>query len=568
MGGRGALGWDIYHMPAEKKFSYQEHHHEDGGHIVRPSLDVSSFDRHAVDDVAITSLGFNLDDYAGLGFAFRGKVIADLDQVVEQIDSGRSQDTSDGVITYAFMDYNTTVGIINNPSFGQGKGYSPFSEAQRAEARESVELWDDLVAVEFVEVEPGPGKSSFGKNDADIWLANTVTGPAQAAAYYPGYGNQYERIAGDIWVASPELNWTNAWLDFNGYGATTLIHELGHSIGLSHPGAYNYDPDLDLTYDNYAEYAQDSEQYTIMSYWGAGETGAVVWNWDIRTSGNAQTPMLHDIVTIQEKYGADLTTRVGDTVYGFNSTAGNEVFDFSLNSFPNVSIYDAGGIDTIDLSGFEAGVQIDLHDGSFSSGAQAIPDLETINANRDALSEQVGISIVHTTQASLDRDKASLLPYIQDGIEGDTGVAGVEATAYMNLSIAYGTVIENAIGTDMRDVLWGNEVANVLQGNGGDDVLNGFEGADTLIGGDGADMFQFWDMDGVDTIADFESGVDMIDVSELGFTSFSDTGVFSNTAGELIYADGMIQGDLDGDGEADFQIDVQGDPVTMDDLLL
>ena len=41
--------------------------------------------------------------------------------------------------------------------------------------------------------------------------------------------------------------------------------------------------------------------------------------------------MLHDVMTIQAKYGADYTTRAGDTVYGFNSTADKAVFDFSQN---------------------------------------------------------------------------------------------------------------------------------------------------------------------------------------------------------------------------------------------
>ena len=66
----------------------------------------------------------------------------------------------------------------------------------------------------------------------------------------------------------------------------------------------------------------------------------------------ASTPLLYDIYVIQWKYGANMTTRMGDTVYGFNSTAGHDVFDFNINVDPVIAIWDAGGTDTLDFSGF------------------------------------------------------------------------------------------------------------------------------------------------------------------------------------------------------------------------
>jgi Peptidase M10 serralysin C terminal len=44
---------------------------------------------------------------------------------------------------------------------------------------------------------------------------------------------------------------------------------------------------------------------------------------------SAATPLLHDIAAIQAMYGADMTTRTGDTVYGFHSNAGRGAFDFT-----------------------------------------------------------------------------------------------------------------------------------------------------------------------------------------------------------------------------------------------
>ena len=143
------------------------------------------------------------------------------------------------------------------------------SAAEKAVAREAMILWDDLIPQTIVE------KNGKG---ADIIFANTTTGPAQAHAYFPGNG---PKIQGDVWTADPSVNWTNAWLQYDGYGRTTLIHEIGHSLGLSHPGDYNFgddgpDPDTDpdpITYLGDAFYAQDSQQYTIMSYFSPQQTG-------------------------------------------------------------------------------------------------------------------------------------------------------------------------------------------------------------------------------------------------------------------------------------------------------
>ena len=510
---------------------------------------------------------FSLDPYAG--GVFRNLPILELDGVIDQIATGRSISAPSGTITFSFADTPQLTGLYNNPNYGftAGDGYSPFTEAQRAEARDSIELWDDLIPQEFRETN-GRG--------ADIQFANSAD-PAQAYAYYPvnGRGYQYQS---DVFVADPELNWTNAWLGFGGYGATTLVHELGHSLGLSHPGNYNYDPNLPLTYTNYAEYAQDSEQYTIMSYWGMQETsnqpfagGAV--DWGTLFYNNPQTPLVHDILAIQSVYGADPTTRAGDTVYGYNSTAGNEVYDFTVNEYPYLSIYDAGGIDTIDMSGANASVYINLNEGAFSSGAEAVPDAVEVNANRAEIAAIGGGPLGQVSQATMEYYQDLVPQLYADIIEFETGVSGIGTTSHDNLSIAYGTIIENAIGSTERDLLVGNDVDNVLTGLGGDDVLIGGLGNDTLIGGEGADELSggagadLFVIEGNDIITDFTSGEDSIDLSGYDFTYVAE-GAFSGTAGELRYEDGMLMGDIDGDGMADLLIDVQGDPIVMNDLVL
>ena len=504
-----------------------------------------------------TPTEFNLDDY--VGYTFRGKPVIDQAGVINQIDSGTAIQINNGVITYTFLDKNHLVGLFNNPTIGFTADYniSPFSAAQRSEARQSVQFWDDLIPQTFVE------KNGTG---ADIVFANSWD-PAQAYAYYPT--QQGWKFQSDVFIADPAVNSTNNWLSFGGYGATTLIHELGHTLGLSHPGNYNYDPNLPLTYVNYAEYAQDSVQYSIMSYWDESETGGFTRNWSTLQFNNPQTPMLHDILTVQAKYGADLTTRATDTIYGFGSTAARDVFDFSQNKWPFLTVYDAGGNDTINLSGFTASQFLDLHDGSFSSIGAAVPTLAEITAGRIALGQELGVNLAPRSQAFVNNIANQMYNYTQASIAADTGVAGIVTTQYNNFSIAYGTIIENAVGGSGRDLIWGNAVANNINGMGGNDVIDGYEGADTLTGGAGADIFAFHVIEKGDIITDFVSGSDKIDLTgtAVDFTWIG-SAAFSNTAGELRFAGGHLLGDVNGDGIADLDITVIGALLPADLLII
>ncbi len=511
----------------------------------------------------VTPESMSIDKYAG--YTLNDKIIADLPQVISQIWTGNLNAANGGKITYNFPIGSGLTGLYNNPKYGftSGDGLSAFSEIQKESARASIQLWDDLIVPNFVE---GSAKG------ADIQLSNSHD-PGQAYAFYPEYGFTKAKgwkFFGDIFVATPDVNWTNNWLGYGGYGATTIIHEVGHTLGLSHPGAYNGSGAT--TYASQAEYAQDSTQYAIMSYWNEGETsnqpfGSIV-DWSTGFYNNPQTPLVHDILAAHKAYGADPTTRSDDTTYGWNSTAGNEVFDFSKNFFPWISIYDAGGNDTIDMSGANVSVFIDLEPGSFSSGAGSVPSDDDINARRQGITD-AGYPVGPAAPGTSARWQALSTGAHEDFLAYETGVSGLGVTSHDNISIAYGTIIENAIGSSQRDYLKGNKANNVLTGNGGDDVINGYAGADTYNGGEGYDTFVFSTIEFGDTVTDFISGEDMIDLSQSGVVfNFVNDAAFSNTAGELRYANGVLTGDVDGDGSADLSINLNGAALSASDLVL
>ncbi|EPE4180895.1 M10 family metallopeptidase C-terminal domain-containing protein [Yersinia enterocolitica] len=191
----------------------------------------------------------------------------------------------------------------------------------------------------------------------------------------------------------------------------------------------------------------------------------------------ASTPQLYDIAALQYLYGANMRTRTGNTTYGFNSNSGRKHFSAYNSSVPLIfCVWDAGGIDTFDFSEYTQNQMINLNQGSFSN------------------------------------------------VGGLTG----------NISIAFNVTIENTIGGKGNDILIGNQENNTLKGGSGDDQLDGGPGADHLWGGEGRDIFRYSDINDstlntADTIYDFESGQDEIDLSSLANGNIILTDEFRST---------------------------------------
>src|SRR5262249_16655570 len=146
---------------------------------------------------------------------------------------------------------------------------------------------------------------------------------------------------GDFWFNKKVTLTDFAYGDYN---YMTVIHELGHSLGLEHPGNYNAgDEKTEITYEANAAYREDSRQYALMSYFEADNTGARHNIEGSSTVFYASTPLLHDIAAIQRLYGANMTTRTGDTTYGFKSTEKDTPFDITGPDKQRVfTIWDAG----------------------------------------------------------------------------------------------------------------------------------------------------------------------------------------------------------------------------------
>jgi hypothetical protein len=332
--------------------------------------------------------------------------------------------------------------------------YSTLSVAEQTLAIAALNEWSDIIGVTFRPVVSG----------GQIVFDHSEDSSGQPTAATDGTWSNGIISSEHVQISSSWVN--NYGTGLNSYSFQTYLHEIGHALGLGHAGNYNMTAD----YAADALFANDSWGTSIMSYFSESDNS--YFSQQGFTEQFSLTPMVGDIIAVGQLYGLSTMTRTGDTTYGFNSNAGRDVYD--ANIIPNAAytVFDSGGNDTLDYSGFSNNQLINLNAETFSN---------------------VG-----------------------------SGVG--------NVSIARGTVIENAIGGGGNDQLIGNDVANKLIGNGGndtllggggDDFLTGGSGTDTLTGGAGNDTFSdtMFSLYG-DTITDFSAG-DRIVFTDASLSTFT-----------------------------------------------
>lgn len=357
------------------------------------------------------------------------------------------------------------------PATDRVSNITRLTTTQQGRVAEAWGLWDDVSGFTAVQSVDDTGLARRATTETTFLGAHISWGAS--------LGQDWTRVAvGDI-ASATTVGINKAWGDNGRYhevyidvGAEgvgdfqlgsrafyTVVHELGHSVvGGGH-------------------LATDSNPANVRTQTVMNDTESN----NSPTTWYASTPMSRDIDAAVALYGRATTTRLGNDTYGFNAHFDNApyraAFDFSVNTRPLVTIFDNGGNDTLDASGFTGrNVHIDLTSGNSSwiIGGQ--------------------------TFAVIYRESA----------------------------------VENGVGGAGNDELIGNWDRNILTGNGGADTLEGRGGNDEIRAGAGIDTAVFsaarssytvtMNTSGVITVAGFGAGagdgVDTLyDVEQIRFSN-------------------------------------------------
>jgi len=396
-------------------------------------------------------------------------------------------------VTYSFME-----SVPSYYSSGEVTDFSAFTDTMKAAARTALAAWANAATISFVEVDDtgDGGQIRFGAN---------YQAASSGYAYYPD-----NDTGGDIWIANNFSSTVDP--EIGGFGYLTYLHEIGHAIGLKHPG--NYNAGGGGTEGPYLSSSLDNTDNTVMSY----NDGTVIYPSSLGAL---------DIQAAQYLYGISGSGTLGNVTWGSDAAE-----TFAGDSGVNYVIA-RDGADYLDMGTGNDGVLA-------GSGADTIlggsgNDLIYGNVGTDLISGGSEADTLYGGQnaGELSLGDSTTLAY-RDGADTLSGGAGTDLI-YGNhggdlmiggdgADTLYGGQDQDTLsGGGGADVIFGNRGNDLMSGGASNDIFYGGAGNDTMVGGDGADVFVLTSDGGSDQIADFARLVDWLyvqsDINGSGITT-------------------------------------------------
>ncbi|MEO1109732.1 MAG: M10 family metallopeptidase C-terminal domain-containing protein [Pseudomonadota bacterium] len=321
----------------------------------------------------------------------------------------------------------------------------------------ALDTWESVTGIEF----------AWTNNASSANIRFDDNDPSGAYSSYRYYIEPNQHRMFDSIVNIP-TNWINRYGNgIDTYSFQTYLHEIGHAIGLSHPGPYN---GAGVTFGTHAIFPNDSWQASVMSYFSQGENPNV-------NASNALviTPMIADVLAMWELYGKPNDLRTSNTTYGVGSNAGG-VYDqiASLGYRVAFNIVDDGGWDIINFANDTRNQYVNLNAETYSNVYGLIGNMAIM---RDTIIEQ----------------------YIAGS--GNDTIIGNTAQNTISGNGGNDTIRSSSNGSNNNKIFGGsgNDVIHVANGQG-EDAVFGDAGNDIAIvtnnsgsfsGGSGTDTVRF-----------------------------------------------------------------------------
>jgi serralysin len=300
-------------------------------------------------------------------------------------------------------------------------GFQQFNDDQKEATEAALANYAAVANLTFEKKTGGAGILRFAES----------SDPTTAYAYYP-HGSD---IGGDAFFNRVDYNTAEKGT----YSYLTFLHEIGHTLGLDH----GQDGSGALPSDH------DSLEYSVMTY--RSFVGADLDGYTVAEGSYPTTLMMADIAALQYMYGANFDTNSGNSTYKWNASTGEMLLNGvsqgkSDTNTVFMTIWDGGGTDTYDFSGYSTNLKINLQPGEWSLTSST--QLANLGMGEKARGNIANAWLYENNTASL---------------------------------------IENATGGAGNDIIIGNQGKNVLKGGNGNDSLKGLTGNDTIYGGAGTD---------------------------------------------------------------------------------